>query len=251
MYRVRIGMSTKKALVVGISGQDGAYLSRLLLEKGYEVVGTSRDAQAPRLENLQQLGIVDRVQLESMSPTDFRSVFEVLSKWTPDEVYNLSGQSSVAMSFSQPVEALNSIANATITLLEAIRFLGKPIRFYNAGSSECFGEVASGIANEDTPFHPRSPYAVAKVGRALDRGQLPRRLRPLRVHRDPLQPRVAAAPRALRHAQDRHRRRRDRRRPPGQAGARQHGREARLGLGAGVRRGDVEDAAARDAATTT
>lgn len=155
-------MSTKKALVVGISGQDGAYLSQLLLDKGYEVVGTSRDAQAPRLENLQKLGIVDRVKLESMSPTDFRSVFEVLSKWAPDEVYNLSGQSSVAMSFSQPVEALNSIANATITLLEAIRFLGKPIRFYNAGSSECFGEVASGIAAESTPFHPRSPYAAAK-----------------------------------------------------------------------------------------
>lgn len=155
-------MNAKRALVVGVSGQDGAYLSQLLLAKGYTVIGTSRDAQAPRMENLQRLGIVERVQLASMSPTDFRSVFEVLSKWAPDEVYNLSGQSSVAMSFSQPVEALASIANGTITLLEAIRFLGRPIRLYNAGSSECFGDVAGGTANESTPFHPRSPYAAAK-----------------------------------------------------------------------------------------
>ena len=153
----------KRALIVGVSGQDGAYLAKLLLEKGYEVIGTSRDAQVTRFDNLARLGIDTKVRLESMSPTDFRSVVEVLSKWMPDEVYNLSGQSSVALSFKQPVDALNSVLNATVTLLEVIRFLGKPIRLYNAGSSECFGDVACGLASEATPFHPRSPYAAAKA----------------------------------------------------------------------------------------
>ena len=154
---------SRRALIVGISGQDGAYLSQLLLAKGYQVVGTSRDAQVARFDNLDKLGIRDRVSLESMSPTDFRSVFEVVSKCAPDEIYNLSGQSSVALSFKQPAEALNSIVNGTVTLLEAIRFLGKPTRLYNAGSSECFGDVGAETANEDTPFRPRSPYAAAKA----------------------------------------------------------------------------------------
>jgi len=152
-----------RALVVGISGQDGAYLAKLLLDRGYDVVGTSRDAQVTRFENLAKLGVQDRVRLESMSPTDFRSVVEVLSKHAPDEIYNLSGQSSVGLSFVQPVDALNSIVNGTVTLLEVIRFLKRPIRFYNAGSSECFGDVQGGFANEETPFRPRSPYAAAKA----------------------------------------------------------------------------------------
>lgn len=153
----------RRALIVGISGQDGSYLAELLLKKGYEVIGTSRDAQVARFDGLHRLGIFDRVKLESMSPTDFRSVFEVLSRWAPDEVYNLSGQSSVALSFEQPVDAINSMLNATVTLLEVIRFLKRPIRFYNAGSSECFGDVTDGAANERTPFRPRSPYAAAKA----------------------------------------------------------------------------------------
>lgn len=153
----------RRGLIVGISGQDGAYLGRLLLEKGYEVVGTSRDVQMARFDNLSRLGVLDKVALESMSPTDFRSVAEVLSKWRPDEIYNLSGQSSVALSFRQPVDAVNSIVNGTVTLLEVIRFLGLPARFYNAGSSECFGSVPGGVADEDTPFRPRSPYAAAKA----------------------------------------------------------------------------------------
>jgi GDPmannose 4,6-dehydratase len=155
--------SSRRAVIVGISGQDGSYLARLLLDKGYEVIGTSRDAQIARFEGLARLGILDRVRLESMSPTDFRSVFEIFAKWAPDEVYNLAGQSSVALSFAQPVDAINSMLNATVTMLEAIRFLKRPIRFYNAGSSECFGEVTDGPAREDTPFRPRSPYAAAKA----------------------------------------------------------------------------------------
>lgn len=152
-----------RALICGISGQDGAYLAKLLLEHGYEVIGTSRDAQVARFDNLVRLGIYDRITLESMSPVDFRSVFQVLRKWMPQEVYNLSGQSSVSLSFEQPVETFNSIVNGTVNLLEAIRFLGEPIRFYNAASSESFGDVEGGIADETTPFKPRSPYGTAKA----------------------------------------------------------------------------------------
>lgn len=129
----------KKALICGISGQDGAYLAQLLLKQGYVVCGTSRDAQMASFRNLVKLGIRDRVQLSSMALRDFRSVVQTLTRFDPDEVYNLAGQSSVGLSFEQPVETLESIATGTLNLLEAIRFLQKPIRFYNAGSSECFG----------------------------------------------------------------------------------------------------------------
>lgn len=153
---------TKKALICGISGQDGAYLAQLLLKKGYTICGTSRDAQASSFGNLIRLGIKDQVKLESASLNDFRSVLQVLLKIQPDEVYNLAGQSSVGLSFEQPVETLESIATGTLNLLEAIRFTGEPIRFYNAGSSECFGDIGDCAADENTPFRPRSPYAVAK-----------------------------------------------------------------------------------------
>ena len=151
------------ALICGISGQDGAYLARLLLEKGYEVIGSSRDAQISNFKNLERLGIRGKVRLESMAMNDFRSVLQLLHRIQPDEIYNLAGQSSVALSFEQPVETLDSIMTATINLMEVIRFLGRPIRFYNAGSGECFGDTLGQAANEETPFRPRSPYAVAKA----------------------------------------------------------------------------------------
>ncbi|MEQ9354541.1 GDP-mannose 4,6-dehydratase [Coleofasciculus chthonoplastes] len=152
----------KKALICGISGQDGAYLAKLLLNQGYSVCGTSRDAQMSSFQNLVLLGIRDQVKLESAALTDFRSVLQVLMKNQPDEVYNLAGQSSVGLSFEQPVETLESISIGTLNLLEAIRFTGEPIKFYNAGSSECFGDIGTEAADETTPFRPRSPYAVAK-----------------------------------------------------------------------------------------
>lgn len=152
----------KTALICGISGQDGSYLARLLLDHGYEVVGTSRDAQMSSFANLDRLGIRERVRVVSMAMNDFRSVFQVLSQVRPDEVYNLAGQSSVALSFEQPVEALESITVGTLNLLESIRFLDRGIRFYNAGSSECFGDTEL-PADENTPFRPRSAYAVAKA----------------------------------------------------------------------------------------
>jgi GDPmannose 4,6-dehydratase len=153
----------KKALICGISGQDGAYLAELLLSKGYVVYGTSRDAQMSSFRNLEFLGIRDKVKLQSVALNDFRSVLQALIKTQPDEVYNLAGQSSVGLSFEQPVETLESIATGTLNLLEAIRFIGKPIKFYNASSSECFGDTNGYAADESTPFRPRSPYAVAKA----------------------------------------------------------------------------------------
>jgi GDPmannose 4,6-dehydratase len=152
----------KKALICGISGQDGAYLAQLLLAKGYQVWGTSRDAQSASFGNLLSLGILDQVRTISMAANDFRSVLQAISNSRPDEIYNLSGQSSVGLSFEQPAETLESIATGTLNLLEVIRFLELPVRFYNAGSSECFGDVGAAAADENTHFHPRSPYAVAK-----------------------------------------------------------------------------------------
>ena len=153
----------KKALICGISGQDGAYLAQLLLNRGYSVFGTSRDAQISSFQNLIRLGIKEQVKLGSMSLTDFRSVLQILTKVQPDEVYNLAGQTSVGLSFDQPVETLESIATGTLNLLEAIRFLGAKAKLYNAGSSECFGDTGDLAADELTPFRPRSPYAVAKA----------------------------------------------------------------------------------------
>ncbi|MCC7202806.1 MAG: GDP-mannose 4,6-dehydratase [Nitrospirae bacterium] len=152
-----------KALICGISGQDGTYLAQLLLNKGYEVCGTSRDAQMASFSNLARLGIRDRVMLESMVLTDFRSVLQTIARIKPDEIYNLAGQSSVGLSFQQPVETLESNSIGTLNLLEAIRFIGLPVRLYNACSSECFGDIGEEAADEATPFRPRSPYAVAKA----------------------------------------------------------------------------------------
>lgn len=153
----------RKALICGIGGQDGAYLARLLLEKGYQVWGTSRDAQMATFQNLRALGVKERLTLLSMAPNDFRSALSALTRSDPDEVYFLAGQSSVGLSFEQPAETLESIALGTLNLLEAVRFLGKPIRFYHASSSECFGDLGRQAATEDMPFRPRSPYAVAKA----------------------------------------------------------------------------------------
>jgi GDPmannose 4,6-dehydratase len=158
-----IPASHRKALICGIGGQDGSYLAKLLIDMGYEVIGTSRDASLQRFYGLSALGIEDRVKLVSMAPNDFRSVLTTLSAHSPDEIYNLAGQSSVSLSFEQPVEAIESISLGTLNLLEAIRFYAPSIRLYSAGSSECFGDTANEKANELTPFRPRSPYAVAKA----------------------------------------------------------------------------------------
>jgi len=154
----------KRALICGVSGQDGSYLAESLLNKGYQVWGTSRDAQVSGFSNLTALGIRDRVNVLSMAQSDFRSVLNTLNAAEPDEVYFLSGQSSVGLSFDQPAETIESFTVGTLNMLEAIRFYNPNIRFYHASSSECFGDVhETEKATELTPFMPRSPYGVAKA----------------------------------------------------------------------------------------
>lgn len=153
----------KTALVCGVTGQDGAYLAQLLLSKGYNVIGTSRDAEASAFSNLDKLGIKRQLTLTSMSLNDFRSVLQAITRYEPVEIYNLAGQTSVGLSFSQPVETMESISAGVLNLLEAVRFTNKNIRIYSAGSCEAFGDTGSEPANEETAFKPRSPYAVAKA----------------------------------------------------------------------------------------
>ena len=156
-------VTVKKALICGVSGQDGAYLAKMLVDKGYHVFGTARDAQMSTFPNLDKVGVKDKVTCVSMTLTDFRSVIQTLVKVQPDEIYNLAGQSSVGLSFDQPVETLESISVGVLNLLEALRFTGIKARLYNAGSSDCFGNTGGVPADEETPFRPRSPYAVAKA----------------------------------------------------------------------------------------
>jgi GDPmannose 4,6-dehydratase len=157
-----VGMS--RALIFGVSGQDGAYLARCLLGRGYEVHGTSRDADVQPFERLKRLGLRDQVTLHSVSLLDFRNLLQVMDAVRPDEIYNLAGQTSVALSFLQPVGAMESVAVGTLNVLEIIRASGRSIRYYNASSSESFGNLPEGTsADEQTPFRPRSPYATAKA----------------------------------------------------------------------------------------
>lgn len=153
---------SRRALITGVAGQDGAHLAQLLVAKGYEVHGTSRDAEVSRFDSLRKLGIADKVHLLSMAPNDFRSTVTAVSRAMPDEIYHLAGQTSVALSFEQPTEAIESVTNGTLNILEALRFLGLPARLYHASSSECFGDTGGAPADEHTPFQPVSPYAVAK-----------------------------------------------------------------------------------------
>lgn len=158
-------MAKKTALICGVSGQDGSYLAALLLSKGYAVFGTSRDAQGSSFANLRKLGIQDQITFLSMVPEDFRSVLVALRKSNPDEIYYLAGQSSVGLSFEQPAETMQSITMGTLNILEGCRMLeteNKVIKVYHAGSGECFGDTQGEPANENTPFYPMSPYAVAK-----------------------------------------------------------------------------------------
>jgi GDPmannose 4,6-dehydratase len=135
----------------------------LLLEKGYEVAGTSRNAASASFPGLQELGIRSRITIQPLNPADAARVSDVLAGYRPDEVYNLSAQSSVARSFENPDETFESIAQPAVAMLDGIRGAGYPIRYFSAGSSECFGEVEGGLADETTPFLPRNPYGVAKV----------------------------------------------------------------------------------------
>ncbi|MDE1896988.1 MAG: GDP-mannose 4,6-dehydratase [Rhodospirillales bacterium] len=155
----------KTALVTGISGQDGAYLSQLLLEKGYHVVGLMRRSSNAEksVERLHWLGLGGEVELTDGDLTDLSSLIRVLAKVKPDEVYNLGAQSFVALSWQQPILTGEVTGMGAFNMLEAIRLLELKPHFYQASSSEMFGMVQAKLQNESTPFYPRSPYAVSKL----------------------------------------------------------------------------------------
>jgi GDPmannose 4,6-dehydratase len=152
----------KKALIIGISGQDGSLLAKHLLENNYKVYGTSRDYELTSFNGLKKLGIFDKVELQSMILNDFRSVIKAIDVVRPDEIYNLAGQTSVGFSFLQPVETIESIINGCLNVLETVKFLKLDCKIFNPCSSECFGESTDN-SKESTPFNPLSPYAVAKT----------------------------------------------------------------------------------------
>ena len=153
----------KKAIIFGISGQDGSLLAKALIEKGlYDVYGTSRDVTKNKFENLVKLNILNKVRLFSLDSSDFDQVFKLIKLILPDEVYNLTGQTSVGTSFIKPFETIQSIGNVTCNLLEAIRLTNSGIKYFNAASSECFGDTNL-PATEETCFNPISPYSVSKT----------------------------------------------------------------------------------------
>ena len=156
---------SKKALITGITGQDGSWLAELLLQKGYEVHGLVRrvalEAQSHRLWRIQHL--VKKIHLHSASMESYASIFNVVLKIQPDEVYHLAAQSYVSYSFEDEFSTLSTNINGTHYVLSAIKEIGVKTRFYFAGSSEMFGKVTTVPQNEKTKFHPRSPYGISKV----------------------------------------------------------------------------------------
>lgn len=153
----------KIALICGVTGQDGGLLAKFLIEKGYKVYGSSRDAQINNHQRLNLLGITDQIKLVSMDIEDFRSVYEVINRCRPNEIYQLAGQSSVGLSFEIPSETIRSFALGTLNILEACRMMKEDVKLYHAGSSECFGDTEGLPADETTKFQPKSPYGVAKA----------------------------------------------------------------------------------------
>jgi len=155
--------NNKSALVTGITGQDGAYLSRLLVQKGYTVTGLVRSRSSANLSRLNYLGIQDKVQIQECDLTDLSQVIKVLSQVQPLEIYNLAAQSSVGLSFQQPIGTIQFNINSVVNILEAIRLLNGEMKFYQASTSEMFGTVEQLPIKEDSKLHPLSPYAISKI----------------------------------------------------------------------------------------
>jgi len=153
----------KKALITGISGQDGAYLAKLLLEKGYRVIGGDRRTASGSLWRLQSLGIANDVEITDFELAEFTNIYTVIEKFQPDEIYNLAAQSFVAVSFEMPIMTSDITGLGVSRILETIRKINPKIKFYQASSSEMFGQIVEKVQNEKTAFHPRSPYGVAKL----------------------------------------------------------------------------------------
>jgi GDPmannose 4,6-dehydratase len=152
-----------RALITGITGQDGAYLAKLLLSKGYDVYGTFRRTSELHLERLKFLGIDEKIQFVPLELLEFTNIYKALERIEPDEIYNLGAQSFVGLSFEMPVFTADVTGLGPLRLLEAARSVNGKIKFYQASSSEMFGKAQSSPQNESTAFHPRSPYAASKL----------------------------------------------------------------------------------------
>lgn len=153
----------KKALITGIRGQDGAYMAKFLLGKGYEVYGADRRSGDSSFWRLRELGIINKVKVIYMDLLELTNIMRVIEKVQPDEIYNLAAQSFVQASFEQPILTADIDALGALRILEALRTIKADTRFYQASTSEMFGKVQAIPQDEDTPFYPRSPYAVAKL----------------------------------------------------------------------------------------
>jgi GDPmannose 4,6-dehydratase len=154
---------TKRALITGIRGQDGAYLARLLLEKGYDVYGADRRSGEGSNWRMEELGITDKLQILFMDLLEMTNIMRTIETIKPDEVYNLAAQSFVSPSFEQPMVTTEINANGVLRLLEAIRAYNPKAKFYQASTSEMFGKVRETPQTEKTPFYPRSPYGISKL----------------------------------------------------------------------------------------
>jgi GDPmannose 4,6-dehydratase len=154
---------TKTAFITGISGQDGAYLSHLLLSKKYRIIGITRSHNDDNLNRLKLLGVNSYVIMEECDLLDISSVINMINKYKPDEIYNLAAQSSVGLSFKQPIGTINFNIVSVLNLLEAIRIIKPNVKFYQASSSEMYGKVKDLPVTLNTPMHPLSPYAISKA----------------------------------------------------------------------------------------
>ena len=154
---------SKTAFITGVSGQDGAYLPKLLLEKGYKVIGGERRSASGTLWRLKDLNIEDDIEITDFELSEFTNIYRAIDKYNPDEIYNLAAQSFVAASFEMPVMTSDITGVGVSRMLEVIRQINPSIKFYQASSSEMFGKVAESPQNEQTPFYPRSPYGIAKL----------------------------------------------------------------------------------------
>ena len=153
----------KRALITGITGQDGAYLSSLLLDKGYEVYGSVRRTSSINTGRLSELGVLENINLVSMDLSEITNIQRVIEQIEPNEIYNLAAQSFVQTSFEQPIYTSEIDAIGVSRILEVIRMMGGKAKFYQASTSEMFGKVQASPQNEETPFYPRSPYGVSKL----------------------------------------------------------------------------------------
>lgn len=160
---MKIKTSNKTAIITGITGQDGAYLAQLLTKKKYTVIGLTRSYNVQSLYRLNYLGIENEVITIECDLLDISSIVKVLLKYQPDEIYNLSAQSSVGLSFEQPIGTINYNISSFLNILESVRILGLNTRIYQASSSEMFGQVDSLPINIFTPMQPKSPYAISKA----------------------------------------------------------------------------------------